>query len=151
VWWARRGVDEVLGVDISGLMVREATELAARAEVPDRCQFRALDFSDMLVGRKFDMVAALGVFDYVEEPIAFLRHMSLFAKRVIYGSFPGWTLLRSPLRKLRYAVRGCPTHFYRRSEVEALFETIGFGRFACRTLGSGLLAWCVKDDAPVAQ
>ncbi len=151
VWWARRGVDEVEGVDISARMVEEATELAERAGVQDRCRFKALDFCDLKTGPKFDMVAALGVFDYVEEPIAFLRHMSRFATRVIYGSFPGWTLLRSPLRKLRYSLRGCPTHFYRKSEVRALFDAVGFGRFECRPVSSGVLAWAVHDQGGSAE
>lgn len=89
------------------------------------------------------------VHDYVEEPVEFLRHMSRFANRVIYGSFPGWTLVRSPLRKLRYSLRGCPTHFYRKREVEELFDAVGFGRFEFRAVGSGLLAWAVNEQQVV--
>ena len=70
--------------------------------------------------------------------------MARFAERVIYGSFPGWTLVRSPLRKIRYALRGCPTKFYRQRDVVALFEAVGFGELEIKPVPSGRLAWAVR-------
>ena len=42
VWLARRGLD-VLGVDVSAVAVKQATELATREGVDDRCRFVAWD------------------------------------------------------------------------------------------------------------
>ena len=144
VWFVRNGVEFVHGVDISAEMIDEARAVSTAAGVSDRCRFDLMDFASMPVGRRYDLVAALGVFDYVEDPAPFLRHMSAFADKVIYGSFPGWTLVRSPLRKLRYTLRGCPTRFYRKRDVQRLFDEAGFGRFDCRKVPSGLLAWASK-------
>lgn len=150
VYFARHGVANVHGVDISCEMIKLATELADRAEVADCCRFEELDFMRMEPGPKYDIVAACGVFDYVEHAGEFLAHMARFANRAIYGSFPGWTLVRTPLRKIRYALRGCPTHFYRRAEITALFEQVGFGVLGIRPVSSGYLAWAVRPDSGAA-
>ena len=144
VWFVRHGIERVLGLDFSAEMIEEARTLALRAGVTDRCDFQQQDFVSLPAGQRFDMVCALGVFDYVANPEAFLRHMARFANRVVYASFPGWTLVRSPLRKLRYTLRRCPTHFYRRHEVGALFEKVDFGPTGLRPVPSGHLAWAVE-------
>ena len=144
VWFARQGIERVVGVDISREMSEEARVLAQQAGVEDRCEFSTLDFQAMPAGPRFDMVVALGVFDYVERAEEFLGHMSQFADRVIYASFPGWTLVRSPLRKIRYALRGCPTHFYRRAELRQIFDSVGFGEMGVKPVPSGCLAWAAK-------
>ena len=151
VWFVRHGIERVWGLDISAEMVEESRALAGRAQVADRCEFQEGDFVSWPTGQRFDMVCALGVFDYVEHPEPFLRHMAQFADRVIYASFPGWTLVRSPLRKLRYALRRCPTHFYRHSEVRALFEGVGFGPMQLKPVPSGYLAWAVKGGVDFTE
>ena len=35
-------------------------------------------------------------------------------------SFPGMALIRAPLRKLRYALKGCPVYFYSRRSIRTL-------------------------------
>lgn len=152
VYFARRGVGHITGVDISAEMLRLAEDLARRAGVAEQCTFQRADFMQMPppappTGPPFDSVVACGVFDYVERADEFLAHMARFAQRVIYGSFPGWTLVRTPLRKVRYALRGCPTHFYRRREIEALFERVGFGPVTILPVPSGHLAWAVRPGS----
>jgi len=147
VWFARNGIERVFGIDISEEMIKEARTLAAQAGVADQCRFDHLDFSTMPEGEKYDFVGALGVFDYVERPGEFLAHMSKFANCVIYGSFPGYTLVRSPLRKIRYALRGCPLRFYRKKELETLFGDVGFGKVEILPVPSGYLAWAARDTA----
>lgn len=144
VWFVRNGIEHVHGIDISQEMIEEARTVAAQAGVADRCRFDLMDFAKMPVGPRYDMVAALGVFDYVADPVPFLKHMSLFTDGVIYGSFPGWTMLRSPIRKIRYAMRGCPTKFYRERDVRAVFDAVGFGKFEFRKVPSGRLAWAAR-------
>ncbi len=145
VYWAQQGIDQLLGVDVSAEMIRLASEVARQAGVADRCQFQHMDFMATQPSRKYDMVAACGVFDYVLDAVPFLRHMATYAERIIYGSFPSKTLVRTPLRKLRYALRGCPTHFYSRRDLEALFDAVGFGRREIKPISSGYLAWAVKQ------
>ena len=145
VYFARHGIEHVVGVDISAEMVTRAEQLAQKADVADRCTFEQLDFTKMPAGPKYDIVVACGVFDYVEHAADFLQHMATFATRAVYGSFPGWTLVRSPLRKIRYTLRGCPTHFFRRRELVDLLGGVGFGPVEILPVPSGHLAWTVRD------
>lgn len=146
VWFARNGIERIYGIDISEEMTKEAKALADQAGVADRCEFHHLDFGSMPTGEKFDFVGALGVFDYVEQPAEFLAHMAEFSNRVIYGSFPGYTLVRSPLRKIRYTLRGCPIRFYRKKELETLFDGVGFDHYEVMPVPSGYLAWAVRES-----
>ncbi|MBN1344009.1 MAG: methyltransferase domain-containing protein [Phycisphaerae bacterium] len=145
VFWARGGLECCHGVDISAEMIGQARSLADSATIGDRCTFELADFSETSDDTTFDMVVACGVFDYVVDAESFLRRMSQSATRIIYGSFPGWTLVRSPLRKARYALRGCPTHFYRRAEIERIFRAVGFGEPEIEPVPSGHLAWAVRN------
>ena len=141
IWWAHHGVPRLHGVDVSPEMVRIAQDVAQQADVADRCTFETADFMAWDTDQRYDLVVACGVFDYVVDAEAFLRHMTKFANRVVYGSFPGWTLVRSPLRKVRYALRGCPTHFYRRKELQRIFQNVGFGSLEFKHNSAGHLAW----------
>lgn len=144
IWWARQGVQRVHGVDFSEEMIRQAQDVAREAQCADRCTFEVADFLRWNSSTPYDLVAACGVFDYVIDAEALLRHMARHARKVIYGSFPGWTLVRTPLRKLRYWLRGCPTHFYRRREIERLFKSVGFGTTEILPIGAGYLAWAAR-------
>lgn len=146
VWFARNGIERITGIDVSEEMIALADELAERAEISDRCTFQVGDFLQMPTGQRFDMVAALGVFDYVRHPAEFLEHMSRFTDRVVYGSFPSWTLVRMPLRKIRYALRRCPTRFYRRREVAGLFEGLGFSTTGVEPVPGGWLGWAARES-----
>ena len=144
IWWARHGLERLHGVDVSDQMIQEARGLADRADVGDRCTFELADFMAWTTDQTYEMVVACGVFDYVVDPEAFLRRMATVGTRVIYGSFPGWTLVRTPLRKVRYMLRGCPTRFYRRAQIEAIFNQVGFGRLEIKRVPSGHLAWAAR-------
>jgi predicted TPR repeat methyltransferase len=145
VWWARRGIESLHGVDVSREMIEEAEAVATEAHVSEQCSFELADFEDWDCQRKWDLVVACGVFDYVIDAETFLRHMARFANKVIYGSFPGYTLVRSPLRKLRYTLRGCPTHFYRHAEIRQIFDNVGFGTCTIKPISSGFLAWASRE------
>ena len=144
-WWARNGVASLHGVDVSLEMIKLAKQVAAEAGVEDRCCFEHADFAEWESSQKYDLVASCGVFDYLLDAESVLNRMARFANRVIYGSFPGWTLLRSPLRKLRYLARGCPTHFYRRRELEEIFHAVGFGVFEIKPIDGGYLVWSYRE------
>ncbi len=144
IWWAHQGIERLHGVDVSGEMIEKAKAFAQQAGVADRCTFEQIDFMNWKSDQKYDMVVACGVFDYAPDAEALLSKMASHANRMIYGSFPGWTMIRSPLRKIRYALRGCPTHFYRRSRIKQLFDRVGFGPPLIKFVPSGHLAWAAR-------
>jgi 2-polyprenyl-3-methyl-5-hydroxy-6-metoxy-1,4-benzoquinol methylase len=114
VEFARRGAARVLGVDISDEMVELATAGAREEGVADRCEFMLADMFSSPLDETFDIVVAMGVFDYVREPEALLVPMRRYAKQggKVMASFPKWDLIRAPIRRWRYKIRNCPVYYY---------------------------------------
>ena len=102
---AARGV-AVIGIDPAPAMValarREAGKFPGLVVVEER-GWENLDDDDA-----YGAAVALGVFDYVDEPVELLRRMGRAAPHVI-ASFPA-PGLRLWLRRLRYGARGVHVH-----------------------------------------
>jgi SAM-dependent methyltransferase len=121
------GAGHYVGVDFSEPMI----ELARARLVPfsDRVQLLVEDFLSAALEGPFDVVLALGLFDYLSEPHRFARRMfSLCAQQgCVVGSFPAFSLVKGPVRKVRYEWIGdCPIFNYSRRELELMFGASGF-------------------------
>ncbi|MGN6170400.1 MAG: class I SAM-dependent methyltransferase [Solirubrobacteraceae bacterium] len=121
------GAGHYVGVDFSEPMI----ELARARLVPfsDRVELQVEDFLTAAVEGPFEVILALGLFDYLSEPHRFTRRMfSLCARRgCVVGSFPTFSLLKGPVRKVRYEWIGdCPIFNYSRRELELMFGASGF-------------------------
>ncbi len=125
VIFVQSGARRVVGIDFADNMLELARETARRNNMEDRCEFLRGDALDYPFTRKFDIAVALGVFDYLAEPEKMLARMMELSSGKVVGSFPGVSAVRAPLRKVRYALRGCPVYFYTRKELEALCARCG--------------------------
>ena len=140
--YARRGAARVLGVDFSESMLGIARQLAAERGVAQRCEFRQLDFTEMSLGERFDVVIAIGFFDYQADPVGVLRRMAEHSRGRVIGSFPGRSLIRMPLRKARYWLDNCPVLFYREEEVRQIARDAGVSKIEIvpiRSSGTGFM------------
>ena len=76
------------------------------------------DFLDASIDGQFEVVLALGLFDYLPDAHRFSRRMFELcapAARVV-ASFPTWSLIKGPVRKVRYEWIGdCPIFNYTRA------------------------------------
>ena len=129
------GAREVTGIDSA----HEMLELARQISLPwrDRVRFLEADFLSASIEESFDVVVALGVFDYLhEEAATFLRKMRRLASRAVVLSLPGRSLLRMPLRAWRYRRSGVNVHFYPFNEIADLCQQAGFASFAIRRVHS---------------
>ncbi len=134
--FARRGASRVVGIDYSGGMLLLARELAAGQGVADRCEFIQRDFMAQPLPEHFDVVIAIGVFDYQPQALEFLRAMTAACRGKVIATFPGRSLVRMPLRRFRYWLGNCPVLFYREAEVRALAEQAGFSKFSVISIES---------------
>ncbi len=125
VEFAKRGAARVVGVDYAPGMLALAREYAAANGAADRCQFVEGDFTTELLAERFDIVVAIGVFDYQDMPVEFLRKMVEHCRGRVIATFPGRSLVRMPLRKLRYWFGNCPVLFYREQEVRDISRLAG--------------------------
>ena len=145
--FADLGARRVVGIDFSGPMLELAREYARAAGVAEQCEFIQADFLDYPFTETFDVVVALGVFDYVADPVRALKRMTELANDKVVASFPGVSPLRAPLRKLRYALRGCPVYFYTGTRLRQICHEAGLAKFRIDKLASSGYMLTGKKDA----
>ena len=131
----------VTGVDFSPQMLDIARELARRDGVEASCSFLLGDFlnetPEALRTARFDLVACLGVVDYIADVQPLLERMTTFGPDRIVVSYPKAGTVRSQLRRLRYRVQGldCPLFFYEPEQIRRLGESVGYAHTQIHSLG----------------
>jgi SAM-dependent methyltransferase len=121
------GAGHYVGIDFSEPMVDMARARLER--FGPRVELILGDFLETPLDGSFDVVLALGLFDYLPDPHRFSRRMyELCAPGgTLVGSFPTWSWIKGPARKVRYEVIGdCPIFNYSRRELELMLGASGF-------------------------
>lgn len=139
------GAGSYVGVDFSEPMIALASERLAR--FGDKVTLLTGDFLGTEIEGPFDVVIAVGFWDYIAEPDALVRKMfSLTAEGgVTYGSFPRWTWSKGPFRYVRYeVVNHCPIFNYTERELQFLFRAAGFSRVDLEDSGDGWLVYATR-------
>ena len=132
------GASRYVDVDLSDTMLDLARDRLARfGEKVDLVQG---DFLTTPLEGPFDLVLALGYFDYIEDAAAHTRRIGELSSGSAIASFPRWTWTKGPVRKLRYEViNNCPIFDYEREQLRTLFADAGFERITIRQGRSGFL------------
>jgi SAM-dependent methyltransferase len=138
-----QGASRYVDVDLSDSMLDLARE---RLEpFGDKVILIQGDFLDTSIPGSYDVLLALGYFDYVENAPAHVQRMGELAAPggSIVASFPRWTWTKGPLRKLRYEViNNCPIFDYTRDGLMQLFA--GYSNVEIRPGKSGYLVRATK-------
>ncbi len=136
------GAARYLGIDFSEPMIDLARTRLARFD--DRVALVRDDFLSADIEGVFDVVLGLGLFDYLPNPEAFAARMFNHCAPggSVVASFPAWSMIKGPIRKVRYEWIGdCPIFNYTREGIEATFLQAGFAHVELHTPGrSGFLA-----------
>jgi SAM-dependent methyltransferase len=123
------GAAHYVGIDFSEPMIELARKRLAR--FGERVELVTDDFLNAAVDGRFDAVLALGLFDYLPNAGDFTRRMfELCAPGgCVVGSFPAWSALKGPVRKVRYEWIGdCPIFNYSGPQLGQMFSSVGFER-----------------------
>jgi ubiquinone/menaquinone biosynthesis C-methylase UbiE len=142
VEFARRGAARVVGLDYAAGMLQLAHEYAREAGVADRCDFVEGDFTSLAMNESFDVVIAVGVFDYQDRPVDFLRRMIGRCRGRVIATFPGRSLVRMRLRQIRYWLSDCPVLFYSEADVRRIASEAGVRKVTVipiRSSGTGFV------------
>jgi SAM-dependent methyltransferase len=127
---ATRGI-HVTGIDPAGAMVSLArSEASSYPGLVDVDQRRWEELTEV---DAYDLSVALGVLDYVAEPVRLLERMGRAAPHVV-GSFPA-PGFRLDLRKRRYGAQGVTVYGYRVTEFASLATDAGLQVVECLPLG----------------
>jgi SAM-dependent methyltransferase len=121
------GASQYVGVDFSEPMIDLSRARLERFAA--QTELIVDDFLTAPLEGPFEVILAVGLFDYLPEPHRFSRRMfELCAPGgCVVGSFPTWSLLKGPVRKVRYEwIGNCPIFNYSRRELELMFGASGF-------------------------
>ena len=133
-----QGASRYIDVDLSDSMLDLARQRLERFD--DKVVLIQGDFLREAIPGSFEVVLALGYFDYIQDAPAHVRRMrELIAPGgSVVASFPRWTWTKGPIRKLRYEViNNCPIFDYTRDGLMQLFAD--FANVEIRPGRSGFL------------
>jgi SAM-dependent methyltransferase len=119
------GAASYVGVDISPRMLGLAD---ARLGGDSRVDLVEGDFLELEPERSFDVVLALGLFDYVNEPRRAAEWLRARCASTLVASFTRWDWLKGPPRRLEYALHRLPVHDYEPADAVRLLADAGFAR-----------------------
>ena len=127
------GAGEYVGVDVSGEMValsrRRLSRFGSRATITQS------DFAEAEVDGPFELVFALGLFDYLAEPERYLQRMAEECSGILIATFPRWAAPKAPLRTLMYQrLYGCTVYYFDVAHLERLLALTGL-------TGADVVAW----------
>jgi SAM-dependent methyltransferase len=138
-----QGASRYVDVDLSDSMLALARERLAR--FGDKVTLIQGDFLETPIPGSYDLILAMGYFDYIENAPAHVERISalLGPGGSVVASFPRWTWTKGPIRKLRYEViNNCPIFDYTRDGLVRLFT--GYTNVEIRPGKSGFLLRATK-------
>lgn len=142
---ALRTSARVVGIDTSPRMVEMAGVAASAAGVSERCEFRVGDVFAVDADERYEMSIAIGLFDYIFEPLPILERMALLTDGTVVASFPKRNA-RAVIRKVRLKICGCPVRFFTERETRGLFERAGMEIDDFRSVGNLYVVTAKKAD-----
>lgn len=135
----KRGVKFVTGIDPArGMLALADYKLNSFKKFSNRYTLLEGYFPDVKPTRH-DYVIAMGVMDYIDDPIDFMLGIKDSIAINAFISFPSRHWLRTPIRQLRYKWRGCPVYFYDENKIFSLAKKVGLNvKKIIKIHGSGL-------------
>ena len=132
---ALKGIKKALGIDFAQNMIDEADHLTRQLKVEHVCQFVKADFMQMKVDGTFDHVFAMGVFDYIADPVPFVKKMLRCAQRKVMISLPVSGGIIQRLRKFKFEkIKKCPIFFYSEEDIKKIAGQAGANQFTIKKM-----------------
>jgi SAM-dependent methyltransferase len=138
---AKRGA-RVTGVDFAPQMLTLARQLTQSDGVADRCNFVLSDILDWKTSERFDMVIAIGFWDYVADPMPRLKVIRSMTGRSFLSAWPRAGTLRQAIRSVRLKAAGCPVYFFHQEQVEDYLRRAGFRIDSTEVMGQ---LYCIQS------
>ncbi len=140
---AKRGA-QVTGVDFAPEMLKLGAELCAKEGVTARTKFVLSDVLDWKTDEKFDLVIAIGFWDYVADPLPRLKVIRSLTTKTFLSAWPRAGTMRASIRKVRLKADGCPVYFFTQEQVDDYLKQANFRVDSREILGQ---LHCVKSTA----
>jgi len=122
------GAASYVGIDLSPRMLALARR---RLQGRERVELIEGDFLELELPGGFPVVLALGLFDYLEDPLRGAAWMRSHCTSTLVASFTRWDWLKGPWRHARYRwIDRCFVTDYEEEAVGRLLTSVGFPRIA---------------------
>jgi SAM-dependent methyltransferase len=144
----RRGAKNVMGIDAAPGAIEAARKMASHLDLKDKAQFNETDFLDFDPKNHFDIVFAVGYFDYILNPKTHIQKMFEISNEFLYISFPKLWHPLTPARKLRLFLNRCPVRFYSKKKIRELMNFAGFTDFEIKSVARDYILIVRKPVAP---
>lgn len=115
---AKAGPAAVVGIDLAENALRIASKLAEVNGLSEVCYFRCTDFTKSDFEARFHVCLAIGLFDYIADPVPLISKMRDVTSEKIIMTFPSRSTYRMLIRKTRYWLKKCPLFLYDREQIE---------------------------------
>ncbi|OLS14501.1 MAG: hypothetical protein RBG13Loki_1883 [Promethearchaeota archaeon CR_4] len=140
---AEKGVN-VTGIDYSSQMIGLAKRYLVKYKNETKTKLNVTyvcdDFLDNYDSKeKFDVTLAIGVFDYIKDPINFHAKMKTLSKEEMIISYPAKYVIQMPIRKIWLWTKKCPVYFYTKQKIKLLYEAIGIKKYEIVKVSAGYL------------
>ncbi len=140
---AREGAGKVIGIDYSRKMIELANKRLHEEQLQDKCEFQISDIMDYDPQMKFDISIAMGLFDYIEDPLPVLDIMRNLTREKMILSFPRMYTWRAPIRKMRLMTKDLAVYFYSRDRLVSIFNSLNLKNYTIEKIGK---LHCVAID-----
>jgi len=137
---AQRGA-RVTGLDFAPEMLRLSRDLVESRGVASQCNFVLNDILNWETKQRFDLVIAIGFWDYVADPLPRLKVIRGITTGKFLSAWPRAGTLRMAVRKARLKVAGCPVYFWRQDQVQNYLQQSGFRMDSCEMYGQ---LYCIE-------
>jgi 2-polyprenyl-3-methyl-5-hydroxy-6-metoxy-1,4-benzoquinol methylase len=134
----------VTGLDFAPEMLKLSRQLVEKEGVADRCKFVLSDVLDWKTNDKFDLVIAIGFWDYVADPLPRLQVIRSITQKTFLSAWPRAGTMRAGIRKVRLKADGCPVYFFTQSQAEEYLQRAGFRVESHEILGQ---LHCIRSTA----
>ena len=131
---AKLGADQVVGIDLAQNAIDIAHKLAENDGVANVCSFIPADFKDYTFDMPFHISLAIGVMDYVSDPVELISKMQNITTEKLIMTFPSKSTYRMAIRKTRYWLKGCPLFFYEREDIKHILKESKIQDFTIKKL-----------------
>ncbi|NQS98614.1 MAG: methyltransferase domain-containing protein [candidate division Zixibacteria bacterium] len=130
----------ILGLDFVPNMLIIARKILSEQMADNPCELATGDFNRMEFRKPFDITLAIGLFDYIAEPLQMLKKMRHVTREKLIATFPRAGTLRSAIRKVRLSLYKCPVYFFKPEQVRSMMEEAGFTDIQLEAFGQLIFA-----------
>ena len=143
---ANRGASRIVGLDAAAGAIDAARIMASELGVEERVQFHQADFIDFQLSRHFDVVFAMGYFDYILNPESHLKKMLEICDGTLIASFPKFWHPMTPIRKIRLALNRCPVRFYSMPRIRNLLRTVACDNYQIKSVSRDFILIVRREE-----